>query len=247
MGSDAIQKSTVQRERDCLIRSALVGAWVVAALYLVYTRLHPLQPLPGSTAQVLRAARRGKHHQNRATFPFNGGLPGSVDGNSAPLPGTTGAHIDHQDEPQTPPRMGVLPFQQHMQRTDDYRGRYMEIVVHKGFTNQVFALLNGLAIAHLLNVTLVLPQFSTHYDYKVYSGFDIQKMQFDPAPMHRVDMDQVFDTAALRRVTSRSSSSEPADASPPFPFPSLPLPSHPLPSPPSPFPPSPCSPPAIDA
>ena len=74
----------------------------------------------------------------------------------------------------------------------------MEIVVHKGFTNQLFALLNGLAIAHLLNVTLVLPQMSTSYDYRVYSGLDIQKMQFDPAPRNRIDLGEVFDAEALR-------------------------------------------------
>jgi hypothetical protein len=63
---------------------------------------------------------------------------------------------------------------------------------------QVLALLNGLALAHLLNVTLVLPQMTTNYDFGAYSKYDIQRMQFDPAVSFHVPTGAFFDTKALR-------------------------------------------------
>lgn len=83
------------------------------------------------------------------------------------------------------------------------RARYLDMVVHKGFTNQLFALLNGLAIAHLLNLTLVMPPMSANYEHKIYAGQDIQRMQFDPAPRYRIPASEVFDIEALRYVTEK--------------------------------------------
>lgn len=124
-----------------------------------------------------------------------------------PPPGKRGGdQLEAEDSQEAAALSGVAPGERYkvpanldcMQSNDTVRGRYMDIVLHKGFTNQVFALLNGLAIAHLLNVTLVLPEMTANYDYKVYSGMDIQRMQFDPAQKFRQKMSNFFDTAALR-------------------------------------------------
>eukprot|EP00193_Tetraselmis_chui_P017638 CAMPEP_0177792728 /NCGR_PEP_ID=MMETSP0491_2-20121128/24682_1 /TAXON_ID=63592 /ORGANISM="Tetraselmis chuii, Strain PLY429" /LENGTH=260 /DNA_ID=CAMNT_0019315167 /DNA_START=110 /DNA_END=889 /DNA_ORIENTATION=- len=97
-----------------------------------------------------------------------------------------------------------------MESNATWRGRYLDVVLHKGFTNQVFALLNGLAIAHLLNVTLALPEMTANYDYKVYSGMDIQRMHFDPAHKFRQRMDNFFDTSALMYLPLPLSCNAPA-------------------------------------
>jgi len=94
------------------------------------------------------------------------------------------------------------PYLEAMRGAPNLRALYLDIVLHKGFTNQVFALLNGLAIAHLLNITLVLPEMSTNYDYHMYAGADIQKMEYEDSPTFRVPMSEIFDTEALRAAVS---------------------------------------------